>query len=248
MRKTRRSEAGTGGAAIRRGAPDGGRRGPRRSLSLEQLADAGVRLADAQGLAGVSMERVAKVLGVTTMAPYRYVASKGELVDLMVERGLGPPPVLEGETWRARLTAWATALHALFCRHPWALEATGRLRVMGPCELAWLEAGMQTLLPTALSPAECHGACLAVLGQVRTSAQFSAPQHHGLTGADWAVATRTMLKGRDDFPQLQALLRAGPPRVGLEHSLEWVLDGITARIAHSSARGGNRGRRGRASS
>ena len=69
-------------------------RGPKPALSLEQITDAAIAVADADGLAGVSMQRVAADLGYTKMSLYRYLSGKAELVALMVERVMGEPPAL----------------------------------------------------------------------------------------------------------------------------------------------------------
>ena len=50
---------------------------------------AAVALADAEGLAAVSMRRVAAELGVAAMTLYGHVPGKGELVDLMLDAVLG---------------------------------------------------------------------------------------------------------------------------------------------------------------
>lgn len=208
-----------------------GRRGPKPTLTLEQLLAAAVDLADRHGLAALSMERVAQQLDVTPMALYRYVRSKGELVASMVDHGLGRPPPLKG-SWRARLVAWSTAMAAVLHEHPWSLEATGHLRVMGPNELAWLEAGMAALAETKLLVAERHSACLALVSVIRTNAQFSTTRTPtpGLSGKVWATTTRALLSERDDYPQLTELLGAPARETTLVQSLSWVLDGIASRL------------------
>jgi AcrR family transcriptional regulator len=219
-----------------------GRRGPRPALSLEQLVEGAIKLADARGLAALSMEKLAREFGFTTMALYRYVPGKAELIDLMVDRGLGMPPALEGEAtaWRDKLICWAEAMADVFRRHPWSLEATGRLRVMGPCELAWLEAGMGALAPTRLTPEEQHSACLALVSQVRINAQFStaaAGKHQALSVAQWATATRTLLETREAlYPQLSRVLSLRRETDTRESGLAWVLDGIAARIERRERR------------
>ncbi len=222
-------------AALLWGTPKARHRGPRPSITVGQVVEAGIALADAQGLVAVSMERVAQKLGVTTMALYRHVPGKAELVALMIEHGLGQPPAPSGRSWRRQLLRWANALLALFLRHPWSLEATARLRVMGPRELAWLEAGMRVLEPTGLRPAECHGACLALVSQVRTTAQFSMAQRHALSGPGWAAATRKVIAGRAEYRCLQAMLDQ-PAARGLEQGLAWVLDGVEARLTRGRRR------------
>src|SRR5580693_8990221 len=78
------------------------RRGPRPSLSLEQIVTEAIALADAEGLANLSMQHVAERLGCAKMALYRYVPGKTELVALMVDAGLGDPPeVPGGASWEA---------------------------------------------------------------------------------------------------------------------------------------------------
>src|SRR6202012_203739 len=77
-------------------------RGPKPGLSLERIVDAGVRVADAEGLARGSMARVAQELGASTMSLYRYVAAKDELLGLMVDAAWGePPPAEAGDDRRA---------------------------------------------------------------------------------------------------------------------------------------------------
>ncbi|MGW6708259.1 TetR/AcrR family transcriptional regulator [Streptomyces sp. NPDC054956] len=59
---------------------------PRRPrLNRERVLRAALAVADGEGLAGLSMRRVAEALGVETMALYRYTASKDELLDGLVE-------------------------------------------------------------------------------------------------------------------------------------------------------------------
>ena len=72
------------------------RRGPKPALSLEAIAAAGIGLADADGLAAVTMQRVAAALSVTKMALYRYVPGKAEMVALMIDLAIGEAPRFGG--------------------------------------------------------------------------------------------------------------------------------------------------------
>ncbi|MYR02034.1 helix-turn-helix domain-containing protein, partial [Streptomyces sp. SID6139] len=56
-----------------------------RSLSHDQLAAAALTVLDRDGLAALSMRAVAKELGMSTMALYRYVRDRDELELLVVE-------------------------------------------------------------------------------------------------------------------------------------------------------------------
>lgn len=54
-------------------------------LSREKIAAAAIRLADAHGLDGLSVRKIAKELGVGPMRLYDYVINRSELLDLMVD-------------------------------------------------------------------------------------------------------------------------------------------------------------------
>jgi AcrR family transcriptional regulator len=143
--------------------PAAPRRGPRPGLTLEGIADAAIRLADDEGFGAVSMARVAEALGVTTMALYRYVGSKDDLLALMYDIAIGRPPQPPGgdEGWRPRLEQWASDQLALVREHPWIMDGAVTPR-LGPNRVAWIEAGLQALEDTPLD----HGLRTAVMGTV----------------------------------------------------------------------------------
>lgn len=64
----------------RKGKPD---------LSVDRIVRAGIEIADAEGLAALSMRRVAERLGVGTMSLYTYVPGKAELLDVMLDTVYG---------------------------------------------------------------------------------------------------------------------------------------------------------------
>ena len=71
---------------------------PRQTLLTRQrIVEAASALVDAEGLEAVSMQRVAKELGYTTMSLYRYVDSKEDMLVLMRDASMNgdPPPPRE---------------------------------------------------------------------------------------------------------------------------------------------------------
>ena len=68
------------------GVADAPTRGPKPALTVEDIVRAAVELADAEGLAAVSMRKVAERLGKSAMSLYSYVPGKAELLDLMIDR------------------------------------------------------------------------------------------------------------------------------------------------------------------
>ena len=88
-------------------------------LSRPAVVAAAMAVADEHGLAGLTMPAVAARLGVTTMALYRHVASKDDLLDALVEALLPPlPPESGGASWRERLGTMAAAVRDTAARHP----------------------------------------------------------------------------------------------------------------------------------
>ncbi|MET9295317.1 GntR family transcriptional regulator [Streptomyces sp. NPDC003077] len=93
-------------------------------LTRERIVRAAIEIADAEGLAALSMRSVAARLGVAAMSPYRYVAGKDELVFLMADAAFGERsyPAERPEGWRACLELEAHTLWSLYRDHPWLAQ------------------------------------------------------------------------------------------------------------------------------
>lgn len=91
----------------------------RGKLSREQVVDAAVELADAQGLEALTVRKLALALGVTPMALYWHVADKDGLLDALGERMFAtvelPEPL---DDWFDDLCAVSHALVSALRRHP----------------------------------------------------------------------------------------------------------------------------------
>ncbi|MEV0270639.1 TetR/AcrR family transcriptional regulator C-terminal domain-containing protein [Hamadaea sp. NPDC050747] len=207
------------------------KRGPRPALTTEQIARTGIEIADAEGLAAVSMQRVAADLGYTKMSLYRYVPGKAELVALMADLAIGGPPSLAGNGWRERLESWARALLPGFARHPWAIEATTGPRILGPNEVAWMEAALSALDGTGLRGWERMDAVVVISGHVRMIAtQLSATPTGDPERQLGAVLLEIMREHGDRFPAVNAALTSTVTDGGQDHALDFglarILDGI----------------------
>lgn len=227
-----------------------GTRGPRPGLSLERVVDAAIAVARTEGLAAVSMARVAATLGVSTMGLYRYVAGKNELLTLMVDRAWGGPPGLPrpDEGWRAGLARWAWALHGAGVRDPWVVAIPISSAPVTPNQVAWMDACFAALDGTGLTPAECASVLLLVSGYVRNQVTLvsnlltavSSDPDAALLMRDYGrVLARVADPGR--FPALAAAVAAGAfdddgeadeEGLGQEFAfgLERILDGVEALI------------------
>jgi AcrR family transcriptional regulator len=221
------------------------RRGPRPALTLEVITRAGVEAADADGLAAVTMQRIAEGLGVTKMALYRYVPGKAELVALMLDAAVGaPPPADAGSGWRESLDVWARTLYQRFCRHPWALETAVGARVVGPNELTWVEHAVAAMTGTGLTGGEMLDVAVLLTGHARNLAQQVAAMPPA-AGSDpeqaMDSALQRVLAGRADrFPALTAALTSAGAAGGQDQALDFglarILDGVAALVDSRRAR------------
>src|SRR5271163_20379 len=133
-----------------------GKRGPRPGLSADAIVEAAIRLADAEGIEGVSMARVAAELGFTTMSLYRYVASKDELLQLMWNASAQGAEglVLDGDGWRARLRMWAIVQRDMLDRHPWLTQMPMAAPPMAPNSMIFVELGLGAMDGTPAADAD----------------------------------------------------------------------------------------------
>jgi AcrR family transcriptional regulator len=224
------------------GRAEAPRRGPRPGLTLDGIVDAAIAVAAADGLGAVSMSRVARELDASTMALYRYVAAKDELLTLMVDGAVGLPPAASGpdEGWRDGLSRWAWGLHDAYRRHAWVLRIPITSPPPTPNQVAWLEDGLRSLRDTGLSEHEKPSVVLLLSGYVRNEAVLHADLEEGFMrvapSPDEAMSrySRTLMRLTDPerFPALRAVLEAGvfdhadDPDDEFRFGLARILDGV----------------------
>ena len=110
-----------------------GGRGPKPKITLADVIEGGVAIADADGLASLSMRKVAGRLGVGAMSLYTYVPGRDELVELMVNRvhaELGLPAA--DLAWRASVEQQVADRWRMYERHPWLLDLNMARMPIGP--------------------------------------------------------------------------------------------------------------------
>jgi AcrR family transcriptional regulator len=91
-------------------------------LSRERIVVAAVALADAGGFGSLSMRNIAEDLGAGTMALYRHVANKDDLLDDMVDVVFAEmyPPAIGGD-WKRELRERGISARTALRRHAWAV-------------------------------------------------------------------------------------------------------------------------------
>lgn len=169
------------GIAIAWGLERPATRGAKAELSAARIVDVAIRLADREGLAAVSMARVAKDLGFTSMSLYRHLRSKEELLVLMVDAAFGKPDLadIQGSTppgsepdWRKATRSWAKAIEQRYRQHPWILDYPVTGPPASPHELLWLEQLLRALAPTPLTASEKLNSALMLANLVRSSTRM----------------------------------------------------------------------------
>ena len=228
------------------GYEETGRRGPKPGLTLADIAAAGVRIADAEGLEACSMGRVARELGVSAMALYRYVDAKADLFQLMLNSAYGTPPEdlwPAQADWRTRMTLWAAQNRGGLMRHPWLLAVPISGPPLVPNTLAWMDRGLEALEDLPLSQQEKLSTLLLVEIYVRGQVQL-AMQGAVDDNGSYARRLRAVTEGRGLAHVREAVL-SGALEDGetdwtteeFVFALETVLDGIEAKVAQRLHRG-----------
>jgi AcrR family transcriptional regulator len=219
------------------------RRGPRPGLTLDRVVEAGVALAAREGLGAVSMGRVARELGASTMGLYRYVGSKDELLVLMVDRavrqGAEQPTRPPNGSWRAGLEHVAHVYWQALRRHPWIVRVPITAPPVTPNQLEWLEAGLWALRETGLSEAEKLSVMLLVSGYVRSQATLTADLESAAPEVMPGYgATVARLADPERFPALLAAIGSGAlddddydPEAEFAFGLARILDGVERLVA-----------------
>lgn len=221
-------------------------KGPRPGLSLEKIVAAAVRVGAADGLASVSMSRVAAELGAGTMALYRYVSSKSELLDLMVDAAFGPPPPLPETTmdWRGALSDWAWSMLAAMRASMWAVPMPISGPPVTPNQVAWMERGLHALRDTGLSEGQKMSVILLISGYVRTQVTMEAQLGEAIRAAGKTDQQMMLDYNRilglvtdpQRFPELTAVVESGVmskadhPDDEFEFGLERILDGLAVLV------------------
>ncbi|MCX5119659.1 TetR/AcrR family transcriptional regulator [Micromonospora sp. NBC_00362] len=242
-------------APLRRlwGMSESSRLGRPPSLDVNVVVAAAVKIADRDGLDGVTLPKVATSLGFTSMSLYRHVGSKDELLTLMADAALGPPPNIDAPEWRGGLRRWAFAHRAVLQRRPWLTRVPVAGPPSGPHQIAWMEAALAIMSDTLLDWAHKIGAMSLISGYVVQSVRQHSELADGRAeGQGQADAERdygralARLVNPDRFPETARLFAStlfeAPPSdtpdeaiadADFSLGLELILDGVAVRVARS---------------
>ncbi|MEW9553017.1 TetR/AcrR family transcriptional regulator [Nonomuraea sp. NPDC050783] len=238
---------------------------PRRpALTREAIVAAAIAIADAEGLAAVSIRRVATELGARAMTLYSYIERKEDLLALMLDeiaaelrgdelhgdelrgdelRGDEPVP---GD-WREALLDIARRERDLVRRHPWRMDLVATRGVaVGPHALRHVERKLAVLARLGAGPAATWRFLAAYTDYmtgflVREAQERAAPRREGISDAERAALAEPYVRElveRGELPHLAPLIEGGAAGAGdtFERGLRWLFDGIEREL--SPERGG----------
>jgi AcrR family transcriptional regulator len=215
------------------------RRRPRAGgLTVEQIVDAALSLADADGYESLTVRNLATKLGTSSATLYRHVASVDELLVLVVDRVLGeirlPDPSADA---RDRIAALSTELRRVLLDHPGVLPALRAAPLLGPNGRRSAEAGLANLLAMDIPQDVAVAGYLALIDFVLGSVYFDtagALHRHGRP-TDVERHLVTPLDRDSAFAISRVTLDSATSDAVFCVALDVFLDGLAAR--RTAARG-----------
>jgi AcrR family transcriptional regulator len=182
----------------------------REPLSRERVLASAMRVADAEGLAAVTMRRVAADLGVEAMSLYHHVPSKEALLDGLVEALVAE--MVAAAPARSAATDWRTALRERFLssrsvvlRHRWAPGLIGSRTQVPTVVIAEFETVLAIMVEGGLSYHLAHRGLHALGSMILgfTQELFAVPAGDADPAADVEAELAAMA---EVFPHLTAMV------------------------------------------
>ncbi len=203
-------------------------------LTRERIVRAAVEIADAEGIATLSMRRVASELGVATMALYRHVPSKEDLVMQMADAALGDEPFPDAvpDGWRTQLELLARLQWSIYRRHPWLAQTMSVTRpVPAPNSLTHAEWAIRALNGLPFDPFTKLHVHILMFSFVRGIAaniemQQQAEHETGITAEEWMESQDSVLDSlmsAGTFPAFSQLM-AEIDRLGNNEGFHFDID------------------------
>jgi AcrR family transcriptional regulator len=230
----------------------GGPQSARGALSRERVLGMAMDLADAEGLATVTMRRLAAELGVEAMSLYYHVPGKEGLLDGLVdavvaeiERAIAHHAE-PGEGWRAEVRRRCLSAREVMKRHPWAPRLIGSRSTIPASVFGLYEGVLAALVDGGCSYRLAHRALHALGSMVLGFAQevFSPASAGGST--DVESAEEDLAQMAQTMPHLTAMVASElhdhdddplgwcDSQTEFEFTLDLLLDGLDRRHRRGS--------------
>ncbi len=224
---------------------------PREPLSRERVLAAAVSLVDAEGLAALTMRRLAASLDVEAMSLYHHLPGKAGLLDGLIEAVCGeieaatipaPRDRTDGD-WRVSIKGCFLAARQVMLRHPWAPALMASRQHIPVAVYRYYERILGILIDAGFSYQLAHRALHAFGSLPLGFAQemFSPADETEASEAELAAMAQAL-------PHLAAMVAAemhdaADPTLGwcdsqteFEFTVDLLLDGLDRLHSHRSAR------------
>ena len=226
----------------RLGEPQGSR-GPKQRVSVDDVVTTAIAIADADGLDGFSLRKVADRLGLGVMSLYTYVPGRSELVGLMVDQVAGEAELTPHHgLLRDRLTAIAVMLWDEYHRHPWLLSVDNTRPWIGPHVSARYEWQLAAIEGVGFTDLEMDRTVTLLAGFAESAARASVNAKRTRAASDlsdqewWEINAPLLARVMEpaDYPVAgrvgqvagEAYGAASDPEGSFDFGLARILDGL----------------------
>ena len=208
---------------------------------------AAVELLDQEGLAGLSMRKLADRLGAGATSIYWHVETKDDLLEYVIDESYGEVDAPDAELagWRSGVILLAHSLRATILRHPWLPEVMSSRASIGPNAMSLSRRATDLFRSAGFTGFELDYAASAlfsyVIGTSGTEAAWLATvKASGKTVSEWAdeVYAQALEAAKDDYPELKHRIADWKNADLLQmrsasftFGLECLLDGFAARLS-----------------
>jgi AcrR family transcriptional regulator len=217
----------------------------RETLSRDQIVKATMELLDTEGVAGLSMRKLAARLDSGATSLYWHVQTKDDLIDLVIDEVYGEIDVPDAELagWRAGALLFAHSLRATVLRHGWLPEVIYTRPSIGPNAVTMGSRGLKLFTAAGFTGREIDYAMGAVMSFVFGSANSQAAWEATVrrSGRSVEQSTQEVLAEVDQLTAMNPTMHESVQRrrvVGMDqlqnesfaYGLDSLLDGLEARL------------------
>jgi AcrR family transcriptional regulator len=210
------------------------RRRPRNDgLTIDRITSAALQIMDVEGIEALTMRRLASCLDSAAASLYRHVATREELLVLVMDRVLGEirtPPAFDD--WREGAASMARDFYRVLASHPDVVHLLTTDRLLGPNAMRGREVSLRGLMDAGFTPEEAIGAyamiVACVLGYTLLARYIDTPGESG------DAARQVMYESVDEeeFPTVRetaGVMPDGGQDMMFETGLATMIAGIEAR-------------------
>ncbi|WP_148256747.1 TetR/AcrR family transcriptional regulator C-terminal domain-containing protein [Kribbella flavida] len=218
----------------------------RETLSREQIVKTTMELLDTEGLAGLSMRKLAARLDSGATSLYWHVQTKDDLIDLVVDEAYGEVDVPDAELagWRAGALLFAHSLRAVVLRHGWLPEVIYLRPSVGPNAISMGGRGLKLFAAAGFTGRDIDYAMSAVLSFVLGTANSQAAWEASVrrSGRSLEQMNSEILAGVDQITAAEPMMHESIQRrrvVSMDQlqnesfafGLDSLLDGLEKRLS-----------------